>query len=121
MRADLHFDKEVLMPKVSIKGTPKIFEITEGQILFDALADQGEKLPHGCLAGSCGACRIEVFEGRENLAPPSTIEQNTLDDITLEFKKKFGPTCLSGRDLRLSCRLKIFSDLTFRPLKNPQE
>ena len=56
------------MPIVSIKDTTKAFEVKEGEVLYDALCDRGEQLPHGCLAGSCGACRIDVVEGIQNLA-----------------------------------------------------
>ena len=78
------------MPTVSIAGTDKDFHVSENSILYNALADQGLDLPHGCLAGSCGACRMDVIKGSENLAPPSAIEKNTLESIVSELSATQG-------------------------------
>lgn len=67
------------MPRVSLTNTTKVFEVNEGEILYDALYDRGEELPHGCLSGSCGACRVEVTQGAENLQEAGYIEKNTLE------------------------------------------
>jgi ferredoxin len=99
------------MPRVSIEGTAKSFEVKTEDIIYNALSDQGEELPHGCLAGSCGACRVEIMKGKENLLPPSLIEQNTIDAVKLELKID------STREMRLSCRAKVLGDVTLRPLK----
>ena len=65
------------MPTVSIKDKNKSFGVEENSIVFDALETQNYELPHGCLAGSCGACRVVNSKGAENLKPPSEIEKNT--------------------------------------------
>ncbi|MEX1100274.1 MAG: 2Fe-2S iron-sulfur cluster-binding protein [Bacteriovoracaceae bacterium] len=93
------------------------FEVEEGEVLFDALDNQGEKLPHGCLAGSCGACRIEVLEGGENLKAPSLVEQNTLADIKENYEKKHGKGSTEGREIRLACRAKVFGNVKFKPFR----
>ena len=85
------------MPIVSING--QTFEIKEGDTLFDALDAQGHTLPHGCLSGSCGACRINVLEGAENLQAASFIESGTVSDIAREYPDK--------ENIRLSCRAQI--------------
>ena len=103
------------MPRVSISGTDKVFEVEENSILYNALADQGLDLPHGCLAGSCGACRIDVKSGSENLAPASAIEQNTLESIVGELAQTQGEE-VSRMHIRLSCRAKVTGDLEFIPL-----
>jgi ferredoxin len=105
------------MPRVSIEGTEKVFEVEEGGILYDSLADQGEDLPHGCLAGSCGACRIEVISGKENLTPPGIIESNTLESLREEFIEKRGKESVEGKTIRLACRSKVIGELTFKPIK----
>jgi len=99
------------MPRVSIEGTAKTFEVKTDDIIYNALSDQGEELPHGCLAGSCGACRVEILQGKENLLPPSVIEQNTIDALRIELKID------SHREIRLSCRAKVSGDVTLNPLK----
>lgn len=99
------------MPRVSIKDTNSTFEVNEGEILYDSLCDRGLELPHGCLSGSCGACRVLIYEGTNNLAPASFIEQNTIESIKEEFKE------LANQEIRLSCRAKVKGDVVFKPLK----
>jgi ferredoxin len=112
------FDKvENTMPRVSIADTEKVFDVKDGDILYDSLYDQGEELPHGCLSGSCGACRIEVITGNENLQPAGVIETNTIDCLKEEFVQLHGKEFLEGKTIRLACRAKIKGDVSFRPLK----
>ncbi len=99
------------MPRVSIDGTTKSFEVKTEEIIYNALSDQGEELPHGCLAGSCGACRVEILQGKDNLLPPSVIEQNTIDALRIELKVD------SSKEIRLSCRAKVVGDVTLKPIK----
>lgn len=105
------------MPRVSIFGTDKSFEIKTNSVLYDSLSDQGENLPHGCLSGSCGACRIEVIEGKENLAPAGVIETNTIEAIVDEFTITRGAEFVEDKTIRLSCRAKVLGDVIFRPIK----
>ncbi|MFP5387421.1 MAG: 2Fe-2S iron-sulfur cluster-binding protein [Bacteriovoracia bacterium] len=105
------------MPTVSIKDTNKTFEVNEGDILYDSLCDRGEELPHGCLSGSCGACRIEVVSGKENLQAAGVIEQNTIDALKTEFTETKGPEFLKDKEIRLSCRAKVLGDVCILPIK----
>lgn len=104
------------MPRVSIEDTKQTLEIPTDVILYDALADQGVELPHGCLSGSCGACRINVISGADKLAPAGVIEQNTIDAICDEYRNLSGPEFLQGKHIRLSCRAKVQGDITILPL-----
>ncbi len=94
-------------------------EVAEGEILFDELEKQEIKLPHGCLAGSCGSCRVWVVEGAEQLKDPSAIEQNTIDAITQTYNETVGSEFLEGKVLRLSCRARIQGSgkIVIAPLK----
>ena len=38
----------------------------------------GAQAPHGCLAGSCGSCRILILEGEDALQEPGYIESDTI-------------------------------------------
>jgi len=105
------------MPRVSIYGTSKSFEIKENEILYDSLYDQGEILPHGCLSGSCGACRIEVIEGKEHLQEAGLIESNTIEAVRDEFAKIRGTEFVADMTIRLSCRARVKGDVVFKPLK----
>ena len=104
------------MPTVSIEGNERKFEVKEQDILLDALEKQGVDLPHGCLAGSCGACRIEIIEGADNLEPPSDLEQDTVSAIRVNYERKHGADSAKGKTFRLSCRAKVKGDIKFRTL-----
>lgn len=104
------------MHTVSLPKKNKTFQIEDNAILFDSLEDQGETLPHGCLAGSCGACRIEVFAGAENLSKVSMIEENTVMAIKDNYKRIHGEALSEERVVRLSCRAKVCGDVSIAPL-----
>lgn len=105
------------MPIVSLKDTNKTFEVKEGEVLYDSLSDQGEKLPHGCLSGSCGACRVEVVSGKENLQAPGVVEKNTIEALKEEFSKTQGEEFVKDIEIRLSCRAKVLGDICIKPIK----
>ena len=105
------------MPIVSLKDADKTFEVNEGEILYDSLYDRGEELPHGCLSGSCGACRVEVIDGKENLHPPGVIEKNTVEALKDEFSKTKGEEFVKQIEIRLSCRAKVLGNVCIRPIK----
>lgn len=105
------------MPRVSIEGTNQTFDVNEGEILYDSLCDRGYELPHGCLSGSCGACRVEVLSGKDQLLPVGLIESNTIESLKEEFIKKYGEEFVKDKEIRLSCRAKVKGDVTVRPIK----
>lgn len=104
------------MPRVSISDISRTVEIATESIIYDALADKGIELPHGCLSGSCGACRIHVELGIENLTPAGAIESNTIEAIHEEYRKTQSADFLVGKNIRLSCRARILGDVTILPL-----
>lgn len=95
----------------------KSFEVEENGVIYDELESQGLKLPHGCLSGACGTCRILVLEGQENLKEPSFIEKDTLSSIYESYKKEKGEEFLKGKTIRLSCRARVVGDIKICPLK----
>jgi ferredoxin len=105
------------MPRVSIIDTELTFDVLEGEILYDSLCERGYTLPHGCLAGSCGACRVEIISGQENLQPIGLVEKNTVESLKEEFRMKFGEDFLKNKEIRLSCRARVNGDVSLRPLK----
>ncbi len=86
------------MPTVLINS--KKYNVNPNQTIFDELEKQGLQLPHGCLAGSCGACKVEIIAGAENLSTPSAVELDTISSL------KDG-----NKIIRLSCRAKITGDV----------
>lgn len=105
------------MPIVSIPERNLQININKNDLLFNACDDQDIKLQHGCLAGSCGACRIEILSGNENITPPMAIEKNTLESIYETYKKNFGEEFIKNKNIRLSCRVKVLGDFSFKELK----
>jgi ferredoxin len=95
----------------------KKLEVEEGEVVFDQLDQKGETLPHGCLAGSCGSCRINVIEGAESLKEPSAVEQDTLKTICETYREKYGEDFLKDKNIRLSCRARILGDIKITPIK----
>ncbi len=100
-----------------IEGKEKTFQVDSGGIIFDSLDDQGEKLPHGCLAGSCGSCRILILEGEGNLARASLIEKNTITNIKKDYTADPQRKHLGDANIRLSCRTKVEGDIKIGSLK----
>jgi len=104
------------MPTVSVAvniDSPEEFqelEIELEQTIFDECEKSGLPLPHGCLAGSCGSCRVDILEGSEFLKAPSVIEQNTIDALKIELIEKYGEASVLSKKIRLSCRARMIKD-----------
>ncbi|AUN99809.1 hypothetical protein DOM21_01730 [Bacteriovorax stolpii] len=95
-------------PNEKEPSKPREYKVNLSQILYDELDRQNLSLPHGCLAGSCGSCRIEVIKGIENLSPMGVVETDTIEHIKGSYP---------GKTVRLSCRAKVLGDVEIAPLK----
>lgn len=108
------------MPTVSVKKignngrpTPENegqFSCNDGAVLWEALDNQGLKLPHGCLSGSCAACRVEVISGENLLAPMGPTESMTIERFKTNYQRRPNAQNLEGKTIRLSCQAKIQGD-----------
>ena len=87
---------------------PIEYKVNVNQILYDELDRQGLQLPHGCLAGPCGSCRIHVIKGIENLSPMGVVEADTVQHLQSEYP---------GKTIRLACRAKVLGDIEIIPFK----
>ncbi len=110
------------MPTVLVKALKpnekdQSFEVTEGLILFDELEHKGLVLPHGCLAGSCGSCRIEILEGSENLSAMGVVETDTVESIKKTYSENGRSDEVVNKTIRLSCRAKVLGDIKIAVLK----
>ena len=107
------------MPTVSLKINDEVkqFEVHENELIWDELDRLGTKLPAGCLAGSCGTCRIQVLEGPENLSEPRAVEKETVHHLEERYKEKYGDDFMKGKSIRLSCRARITGDVSITPFK----
>jgi ferredoxin len=101
---------------VSIEGQERTYSVEAGSNLFDALNKQGAKLPAGCLAGSCGACRIVIVRGPHNLSEPDSQEVDTVESIKVNYRRMYGPDHLKTENVRLSCRAIVNGDIMLKIL-----
>ena len=92
------------------------FDIDEKATVYDGVFDKGIDLPHGCLAGSCGACRVEVLEGIENFSELGEVEKDTLATIIQEYEDK-KIDIPNKENIRLTCRSRISGNVKIAPLE----
>lgn len=58
---------------VSLDG--HVYQVPTGQNLLALLLQQGALIPHSCLAGACGSCKLYQTDGTSILACQTTIDQ----------------------------------------------
>jgi ferredoxin len=91
------------MPIVTVQGE-KSFEVEEGKKLVLAIEDAGIDIMHRCGGNArCTTCRVQVIAG--NPPPMADLER---DRLALEASL--------GPDIRLSCQIRVSSDLTVNVL-----
>jgi ferredoxin len=91
------------MPTVSVEGE-KPFDAQTGVKLVLAIEDAGIDILHRCGGvAKCTTCRVQVLSG--DLAPMTEIERERLSR-----EASLGP------DIRLSCQVRVESDLSLRVL-----
>jgi ferredoxin len=91
------------MPTVTVEGASS-FEVEPGKKLVLAIEDAGIDIMHRCGGNArCTTCRVQMLEGEP--APMEELERNRLAQ-----EASLGP------DIRLSCQIRVNSDLTVRVL-----
>ncbi len=76
---------------------------SQDETLCDSFERAEYSIPHGCLAGSCGVCLIEIVEGANHLNTAKTIEKDTLDSFYNRNEK------FLGKDIRLACKARFLN------------
>ncbi|MEC0371317.1 2Fe-2S iron-sulfur cluster-binding protein [Paenibacillus chibensis] len=96
------------MPTIVVEGRGTL-EIEEGKKLVLALEDHGVDILHRCGGNArCTTCRVEVLEG--DAGPMGAAEAEILE--------KKG---MSEPNIRLSCQIRVHSDLTVKPVMTVSE
>ena len=91
------------MPTVTVEGE-KSFEVESAKKLVLAIEDAGIDIMHRCGGNvRCTTCRVQVLAG--DPAPMAELEQTRL-----AREASLGP------DIRLSCQIRVESDLAVRVL-----
>ena len=89
------------MPMVTVEGE-KSFEVAAGTKLVLAIEDAGIDILHRCGGvAKCTTCRVQMLSG--HLAPMEDLERERL-----AREASLGP------DIRLSCQVRVESDLSIR-------
>src|ERR1700729_3954521 len=92
------------MPTVTVEAE-KSFEVETGNKLVLAIEDAGIDILHRCGGNArCTTCRVQVIHG-----DPGPME--TLERERLALEGALGP------DIRLSCQIRVESDLTVNVLQ----
>ncbi|GGE14883.1 ferredoxin [Marinithermofilum abyssi] len=66
--------------QVQVGGKEYSFDIRRGENLLLESVSRSVMIPFRCTAGRCGACRVRVLEGAENLDPIEENERMRLGD-----------------------------------------
>ena len=91
------------MPSITVEGE-KTFEVASGTKLVLAIEDAGIDILHRCGGNAkCTTCKVQVVSGE--LPPMGDLERERL-----AREASLGP------DIRLSCQIRVESDLTVRVL-----
>jgi ferredoxin len=87
------------MPTVTVEGE-KSFEVEPGKKLVLAIEDAGIDILHRCGGNArCTTCRVQMIHG-----DPGPMEDLERERLALE--------AALGPDIRLSCQIRVESDLT---------
>jgi ferredoxin len=96
------------MPTVTVEGL-KTFEVASGTKLVLAIEDAGIDILHRCGGLSkCTTCRVQVISGE--LEPMGELE-----------KERLARESSLGPDIRLSCQVRVDSDLTIKVISRASE
>jgi ferredoxin len=96
------------MPTVTVEGIES-FEVEAGKKLVLAIEDAGIDILHRCGGNArCTTCRVQVVSGP--LEPMGELERERL-----AREESLGP------DIRLSCQVRVESDLTIRVISRASE
>src|SRR4051794_7225153 len=91
------------MPTVTVEGE-KTFEVEPGKKLVLAIEDAGIDIRHACGGNArCTTCRVQLVSGQPG-------PMGELERARLAREASLGP------DIRLSCQIRVESDLTVRVL-----
>jgi ferredoxin len=94
------------MPTVTVEGE-KSFEVEPGKKLVLAIEDAGIDIRHSCGGNArCTTCRVQILDGQP--APMADLERERL-----AREASLGP------DIRLSCQIRVESDLNVRVINRP--
>ena len=89
------------MPRVTFAPSGKSFCVKRGGTIFRAAVRARMRLGRACRGeGVCGACRVRVLAGQENLSPPTDCE------VRMARRRPL------AADERYACQAHVTGDVT---------
>ncbi len=80
--------------------------MTEGETLEEVCDRSRADVLFSCFSARCGACRVRVVSGMENLAPADDLEADLLAQLEAGPSERLACQCRVAGPVSLSTRLK---------------
>jgi phenol hydroxylase P5 protein len=93
--------------RMSIEPVRQTVEVEQGQTLLDAALRAGVYIPHACLHGLCGTCKVQVLDGEVDLGEASPF-------ALMDFEREEGK-CLACVATAVSDDLVIEAEIDDEP------
>jgi len=90
-------------------------EVAAGQTLLDAALRAGVYIPHACLHGLCGTCKVQVVEGEVDIGDASPF---ALMDFEREEGKCLACVATAGSDLVIEADIEEEPDAQMHPMRD---
>jgi ferredoxin-NADP reductase len=101
-RAATASTKKEIATLASDAGAGRAIAVAPGKTLLEAVLDAGEAISFSCMTGGCGACRVTVTEGLQNVA------MDEPNDVSAEDRARGAlPACLCRLNGPISFKLGV--------------
>lgn len=100
---------------MSIEPLSHTIEVTAGQTLLDAALRAGVYIPHACLHGLCGTCKVQVLEGEVDLGEASPF---ALMDFERDEGKCLACVATAQSDLVIEADIDDEPDAQMHPMQD---
>lgn len=100
---------------MTIEPLSHTVEVEEGQTLLDAALRAGVYIPHACLHGLCGTCKVQVVEGEVSLGEASPF---ALMDFERDEGKCLACVATASGDLTIAAEIDDEPDAALLPMRD---
>lgn len=101
--------------KLRIDPLHQMVEVAAGQTLLDAALRAGVYIPHACLHGLCGTCKVQVVEGEVDIGDASSY---ALMDFEREEGKCLACVATANSDLVIEAEIEDEPDAQMYPMRD---
>lgn len=104
-----------MINKMTIEPLSHQVDVPEGQTLLDAALRNGVYIPHACLHGLCGTCKVQVLEGEVDIGEASPF---ALMDFEREEGKCLACVATALSDLVIEADIDEEPDAEMHPMQD---